>query len=500
MKPIIRILIIILLFSSSSCKKQLTEEPLSTVSPANFYKTQADFEAAALGCIGIHAGLNLYGWGIHYAQTWPAGDYKRGPGDPWENLSYESNWYFSDILWSENYKLINNVNIALEKIEGVSFEQSKKDALKGELLFLRAVGYFDLVRLFGKVPLHLSSTTTVENASLPEAPIADVYSAIVSDLQAAENLLALRNPYGVGYASKGAAAGLLVKVYVNMAGEPLKDASKWQLALDQAKKIVDANNPSVAASPFAFRLESDFQNLFYLVVSPAFSGSGGTGRPLIGKPANENGPEAVYDINYKTTAGVLSSAFPTSVSGLPVNDWMRTYFDDSDYRKQVTMVTSDVDPLGPKFLEKKFQSTGTTWNDNENNWTYLRYANLVLYLAEAENEVNGPTPLAFKAINAIRARARNGVSGGTPRLIPADYSLADAGSKDAFRTILYKERILEFACEGENWFDWIRTGKLQNQITFQGRQQYYKPRLVFFPKPQAQVTLSKGKITQNDGY
>lgn len=484
----------------SSCKKQLEEKPLSTVSPSNFYKTQADIEAATLGAIGIHASLDLYGWATQLTHMWPAGDFQRGPSDQWENLTFESNWAYSDQLWKANYKLINNINLTLDKMNAVSFDEARKTALRGELLFLRATAYFDLVRLFGKVPIHLTPTTSLDNASLPEASIAEVYDVVVADLKEAETLLSLKNPYGVGYASKGAATGLLVKVYAAMAGFPLNDQSKWAEALEQVKKIVDINNPSVSAQPYSYALEPDFQNLFYLVVSPAFSGSGGTARPIIGKPANENGPEAVYEINFKTTAGLLASAFPTSVSGLRMKEWLRVYFDEGDYRKEVTMVTTDTDPLGGIYLQKKFQSTGTTWNDNENNWPYLRFANLVLYLAEAENEVNGPTPLALRAINVIRERARRGKAGEPARAVPADYTMADAGSKDAFRKLITRERILEFAGEGENWFDWIRTGQLEEQLTFQSRAQYYRPRLVFFPKPQAQVTLSGGKITQNDGY
>ncbi len=500
MKRIKFLLITVWAIASFSCKKQLEEKPLSTVSPNNFYKTQADFETATLGAIGIHAGMNLYSWGIHYAATWPAGDYLRGAGDPWENLTFESNWYFSDILWTTSYQLINNINLTLDKIQGVSFDQGRKDALTGELYFLRATAYFDLVRLFGKVPLHLTPTTTLADASLPESSEAEVYQSIVADLQQAASLLALQNPYGPGYATKGSAVGLLVKVYVYMASAPLNDASKWQDALTLAKTIVNENTPSQAASPFTYSLEPDFQRLFYLVVSPAYSGAGGANVPNIAQAADENGPEAVYEINYKTTAGYLSSAFPTSVAGLSMNTWARTFYEEGDYRREVTMVTTDVDPLGPRYLEKKFQSTGTTWNDNENNWPYLRYANLVLYLAEAENEVNGPTPLAFRALNAIRQRARNGKAGNPPRSIPADYTTADAGSKEAFRELLYKERMLEFMCEGENWFDWIRTGRLEQELNLQGRSQYYNSRLKLFPKPQAQVTLSNGNITQNDGY
>lgn len=503
MKKLIKLylLLSIQVICFSSCENQLEEVPLATISPNNFYKTQSDIELATVGAIAIHSSLDLYAWGIHYAQTWPAGDYKRGAGDQWENLTFESNWYFSDILWSGNYRLINNVNLTLEKMEAVEFEnQERKDALKGELLFLRAVSYFDLVRLFGKVPLHLEPTTDLEGASLPESSIEEIYEAIIVDLEMAESILALENPYGNGYATKGSAAGLLAKVYMFMAGNPLNDASKWESALNQLKKIVDVGNPSISAAPYNYRLEEDFQSLFYLVESPAFSGSGGSGNVTIGRPANENGPEAVYEINFETTPGLISSAFPTSVSGLLINDWLRTYFDEMDYRREVTMVTTDDDPLGAMFLEKKFQSTGTTWNDNTNNWPYLRFANLVLYLAEAENEVNGPTPLAFRALNAIRQRARNANIDEASRTVPADYSLNDAGSKEAFRELVYRERVLEFACEGENWFDWIRQGRLEEMINLQGRAQFYNPRLVLFPKPQAQVTLSGGNITQNPGY
>lgn len=501
MKNTIYLILAIFLFIFSSCEDQLKEVPLTTISPNNFYKSQSDIELATVGAIAIHSSLDLYAWGMHYAQTWPAGDYNRGPGDPWENLSFESNWYFSDLLWGANYRLINNVNLTLDKMESVSFDKNKKNAIKGELLFLRATAYFDLVRLFGKVPLHLSPTENLAGASLPESPIAEIYDAIVSDLQNAESILELKNPYGVGYATKGSATGLLAKVYITMAGNPLNDQAKWGTALEQLKKIVSVANPSVSAAPYNYSLEPDFQNLFYLVISPAFSGSGGQGNVTIGKAANENGPEAVYEINFDQTPGLLSSAFPTSVSGLRIKPWLVNYFEIGDYRKDVTMVTRARDPLGGLTLEKKFQSTGTTWNDNSNNWPYLRYANLILYLAEAENEVNGPTPLAFSAINAVRARARNGKIGeAIIRTLPADYTATDAGSKEEFRKLLFKERILEFACEGENWFDWIRTNKLEEVLQLQGRSQYYKKRLEYFPKPQSQITLSKGNVNQNIGY
>lgn len=493
MKKISILIFIFTAITVVSCKKELTEKPYSVISPNNFYKTKADFETATYGAIGILAGSNLYGYWLHFVTEWPSGDYVN-PFTWQVTLSWTTTDLFLPAPWDEHYKLINNCNSILSKIDNVDFDETSKKALKGELFFMRGLAYFGLVRLFGGAPIYLEPTVSVENASKPRSSVKEVYDVIVKDLNDAANLLSVTNPYGVGRATKGSALGLLAKVYVQMAGKPLNDASKWQAALDLLKTMVDVSNPSVAVAPYKYRLESDFQKLFWNVSKTR---QGGVGFPTIAAPANENGPEAVYEINYKGVSGYTSAIYPEALANRVCTPWLADKFESSDYRKEVTMVVNGGDPLGVVNLHRKFQSTGDFYNNQDNNWPVVRFADLILLLAEAENEVNGPTPLALSAINAIRARARN--ANGTPRAVPADYTIADASSKVEMRLLIEKERILELNCEGHGWFDWVRTNRLSAILTEQGRTGY-QPTREIFPIPQTQIDISQGVLVQNDGY
>lgn len=495
MKKVIYAIATLFAILITSCNKTLLESPSNTISPENFYKSKSDFELANLGAIGVLQGGSLYAWYIHYVIEHQSGDFSQPAGTSWSELNWLTDDGFVATTWTGHYNLINNVNTSLDKIDGVNFDKESKDALKGELYFLRAVGYFNLVRMFGKVPLHLHATVSPNEASLKQSEIKDVYAAIVSDLQQAETLLPVSNPYGPGRVTKGAATGLLGKVYVFMAGWPLNDAAKWNEALAQLKKIVNVANPSMSVAPFNYHLEADYQDLFWHVTQLRTTG---TGLPTIAKPANENGPEAVFEINYKRAAGYYSAIFPSSLMYQPCSFWLFNQFESNDYRQGVTMVNTPGDPLGGVTLQRKFQATGNTWNDNENNWPYLRFADLILLLAEAENEVNGPTATALDAINAVRKRARN--AAGVIRLAPANYTSTEAFSKDAFRKLVLHERTLELSCEGQTWFDWIRTNTLKEVLTAQGRPGTYSDKIRLYPIPQAEIDITKGVLIQNDGY
>jgi starch-binding outer membrane protein, SusD/RagB family len=477
-----------------SCKKQLEEKPYSIISPATYYKTQADFETGTIGVIGLMSNALLYGQYLHYPVVYPSGDYD-SPFYDINTMSYTSTSVWAMFPWDAQYRVIDNCNSVLSKIDGVDFDAEKKAALKGELIFLRANAYFDMVRMYGGVPISLAPTTTLDSVSKPRATTAQTYQVIIDDLKNAAGILPVVNPYGAGRATKGSAAGLLVKVYVQMAGRPLNDAAKWQEALTLVETLVNTSNPSTAASPYTYHLEADYQKLFWNV---ARTRVGGTGLPTIAAPANENGPESVYEINYKNVSGYPSCIYPESLAGITCSQWLADKFDPLDYRKRVTMVVDASDPLGGIRLHRKFQSTGDTYNNSDNNWPVLRFTDLVLLLAEAENEINGPTPLALSAINAVRARARNG--SGTPSAIPANYTAADAGTKDQLRLLIEKERIIELSCEGQTWYDWIRTNRLQAIMTEQGRGLFYNADHELFPVPQGQIDITQGVLVQNPGY
>lgn len=479
---------------SVSCEKLLTEKPYSVVAPDNFFKTQKDFETACFGTIAILASGENYGQFIHYIIEYPAFDYAHGFVE-FQNLTSTSTSSFVLYPWRGFYKVINECNTILSKIDDISFDEKFKNALKGEILFFRALSYFNLVKIYGGVPLHLKPTTSLENVILPKSTSREVYDIIVKDLQDASGLLNITNPYGVGRATKGSALGLLAKVYVFMAGKPGNDISKWQAAQKILTEMINTANPSTAKAPFAYALLPDYQRLYWNVYRGR---QGGVGASTITAPAIENSSEAVYELNYKGVSGYASCIYPESLGTVLCSPWLASKFDVFDYRKQVTMVVNSGDPLGVIRFHRKFVSTGDFYNNHDNNWPVLRYADLVLLLAEVENEINGPTSLALDAINAIRKRARN--AGGTPRLVPADYTITDAASKDQMRLLIEKERILELSCEGQTWFDWIRTNRLQAVLTEQGRGSAYQPMREVFPIPQSQIDISQGVLKQNDGY
>jgi hypothetical protein len=483
----------VLIFTMLSCNDFLTEQPYSIVAPNSFFKTKSDFNGAVVGAYTLLMTPQLYSWyypntlvGLTYETRIPTtfGEY---------TLGIDASYTYTQTTWTGFYAVINQCNLTLKKLSVAEIDEDAKNVLKGELLFLRGMVYFDLNRLYGGVPLHLKPSETIEDLSLPRSSIEDCYKQIILDLQEAENLLPLVNPFEKGRACKGSAAGLLAKVYLTMAGKPLEDVTKMQFAYDKLIEVIDTTDTSKSKQPYNYHLETDYQNLFIVSTARVIA--------VVSKYAVENGPESVFEINFKgLTDGTPGAIFPHagSFNGRAAGTWIYNMYDNVDYRKDVAFCKTG-DPYGAKATQRKFPRTGSLWNNHENNWYYLRYADLVLMLAEVENELNGPTNLALNAINAIRKRARN--AGGTSVTTPADYTIVKASSKEALRALIYKERELELAVEGQTWFDWQRTGRIKEMVETQnvaGR--VYKQAIELFPIPIQEITLSKGVLTQNTGY
>jgi hypothetical protein len=476
-----------------SCNEFLTEQPYSIVAPNSFFKTKSDFNGAVVGAYTLLMTPQLYSWyypntlvGITYETRIPTtfGEY---------TLGIDASYTYTQTTWTSFYAVINQCNLTLEKLLGAEIDEDAKNVFKGELLFLRGMVYFDLNRLYGGVPLHLTPSEAIEDLSLPRSSVEECYNQIILDLQDAENLLPVVNPFEKGRASKGSAAGLLAKVYLTMAGKPLEDVTKLQLAHNKLIEIIDINDPSKSNQPYIYHLEADYQNLFIVSTARLI--------PVVSKYADENGPESVFEINFKgLTDGTPAAIFPhaSSFNGRAASTWLYNMYDNVDYRKDVAFCKIG-DPYGSKSTQRKFPRSGSLWNNHENNWYYLRYADLVLMLAEVENELHGPTNVALNAINAIRKRARN--AGGTSVNTPADYTTNTASTQETLRALIYKERQLEFAVEGHAWFDWQRTGRIKEIVEMQnvpGR--VYKPAIELFPLPIQEITLSKGVLLQNKGY
>jgi hypothetical protein len=391
--------------------------------------------------------------------------------------------------WQNYYRGIGNANVSIAKVPTIAMDAAEIKKLMGEAHFLRAFYYFNLVQMFGNIPL-ITEPVTLQSPQLSPAaaPVEDVYKLIVEDLQTAEaSGLAWKD--ASGKASLGAVKSLLAKVYLTMAGYPLqKGAAYYDLAAKKAEEVIDSKQ---------FKLFDTYADLH--------------------NPAKKNVEENIFMIQFRTQIipGTIQSAiipynknisqYSDETGGLYATaDFVKSY-DPADLRAKekqffFSKFTSEKDrnqsvDLGGYFLYKHFDTVAQTTTANSDlNWSVIRYADVLLMYAEASNEVSGPNAKAFDAVNATRTRAQ------LPNL---------AGlSKDQLREAVWKERWYELCYENITWFDMVRLRKAFNVSTKQfenyvGHKFSYGPvvteRELLFPLPTNEIR-NNNKLKQNKGY
>lgn len=478
----------------------LEEEPTDFISPGTFYQSASDAESAING---LYAGLSVTST---YSRDYPrhlgrwTQELRTGGGNLNYRLAFDPTVSdFADI-WADHYEIINWANGAIKYIPEIEMDATQKARVLGEARFIRGLLYFNLARWYGGVPLELDPTESSVGLEIPRSSLPETYGQVIEDLQfAVENLPVFNGDR----ADEGAAKALLAKVYLTMAGEPLGDRSKLELAHDLLLDLVDPANPAQGRAPYNYALEPDFADLWWQTTKRNV----GHSEFVLLEAANETGPENIFSIRFTTTGegggSVLGGGWNNQTG-----DWLQEMFEeneDGSYR-HVHTLNPDGSDWGPTGGQRKYQPTEDANNNHEHDWPLLRFADVLLMFAEVENEINGPTQAAFAAINAVRERARtnagspvgaNDVEQYLTPGVPEDYTAADLGSQEEFRQAVYLERQLELALEGKAWFDWLRTGRLEEMITMQDRN--YDPRIELFPIPQSEIDLN-GELEQNPGY
>jgi hypothetical protein len=348
--------------------------------------------------------------------------------------------------------------------------------LLGEARFLRALFYFNLVRLFGDVPLvtvPVSPDLTPEEIYPFRAPVQDVYARIIEDLNVAAEKLPAKYPNtnDKGRATQGAAWGLLSKVYLTL--------QDWENARANAYKVIESNQ---------YALHADYTDNF--------------------KEAKKNGIESVFEVQFyrKVTtenSQMVISGLP-SIPGLftagveimlPTEDLLES-FDTNDYRYEATFFdeywTYTFYPHIWKYWDQDAYKPSAT-SASGANFMMMRYSEVLLIYAEALNEASGgPTAEAYDAVNQVRARARNGNSSALPDLTGLN--------QDEFRKAVLNERRHEFVNEGQRWYDLVRTGTLIESVKrAKGDQANPTEFNYLFPIPQRERDINKN-LTQNPGY
>lgn len=396
---------------------------------------------------------------------------------------------YGQSYWTSYYRGIGNANLSIAKIPTITMDATQAQKLLAEAHFLRAWYYFQLVQMFGNIPLITEPVTLQSEQLFPDVATPQaVYDLIVADLKAAE-AADLNWVEASGRVSQGAIKSLLAKVYLTMAGYPLQKGQEYyQLAAQKAEEVINSNQ---------FKLFSTYDDLH--------------------NPAKKNIEENIFMIQFKTQ--VIPSNWQVAI--IPYNknisqysdetggiyataDFVRSY-DPNDLRAKekqffYTTYTLEADrskevELGGYFIYKHFDNTAHTSTANSDlNWPVIRYADVLLVYAEAQNEVSGPSEKVYQAVNATRTRAQLAPLSGL--------------SKDALREEIWKERWYELCFENITWFDMVRLRKAFNVATktfddYVGHKFSYGPvvseRELLFPIPTMEK-VNNPKLQQNPGY
>ena len=218
-----KILIPVLIFSAFSCQKVLEEKPISFLSPENFYKNEADAKAAINAVYGA-----LYTYDLYLQPMWNLTmlDDDHVSGADWflgtSGAGNPQGYWGVNGPWVGCYSVIARANTVLENVAAINtnIDPTVKNRILGEAYFFRGWAYFQLVQLYGGVPIRLKSLSLDPTASIARSSVADVYKQVIADFKSAEtNLLPVKDPKAgeIGRVTRGVAKGFLAKTYMTMA-------------------------------------------------------------------------------------------------------------------------------------------------------------------------------------------------------------------------------------------------------------------------------------------
>ena len=498
-KKIVSFLLLTVLITS--CKKWVDYNPREDfkITELDYLKSETDYRTMAVSVYTPIQWLN---------QIVPLGDIAsdnavaggEGASDviPFQQIDDYTHTPVNSVLtdlWVSAYEGINRANYMTQykakNLAGEEIAFAGKEALYGEVYFLRAFYYFSLVKLYGDVPLFVDKRLGLtDSKKLQRSPKADVYKQIEGDLKTAITVLPAVQVQK-GRITKYAAQALLGKVYLYQ--------NKHDLAAAELEKVIVSG---------AFSLVSNFGNMFLA--------------------SGENGPESVFEIQYSNTSpyynwngttrgqgnhsvqqcgirGINGSDQMPYVAGwstnLPTQNLAAAY-SAGDRRKDVTVldiekyktdnpsfnITYQVAPYkntglyNQKYLPRKGETSGQIELNYLNNFRTIRYADVLLMAAEAYSKATAADfTKAQTYLNLVRRRA----FGNNSNDINA--------TGNALYLAILDERRLELGMEGERFFDLVRTGQAAAKITG-----FKVGKHEVFPIPQQEVVVSG--LTQNNNY
>jgi hypothetical protein len=499
-----------LLFLLPACENILDLNPRDQPSQATFWKTEADYDNALTACYArlqheyFSTGLPYWdnlsdnGYGQHNYGS--STDIAQG------NITTNTGGLVSGI-YNESYSAIARINIYLDNLKGFNeMNADKKKYSEAEARMLRAFFYSYLYRCYGEVPI-VSEPLNLSNQYQPKKPAAEVLSFLMQDLDFAIANLPSKtySEYKGRWTSDAAKAykarmllydaydgsGNAVAAQMNEVRTLLNDISGYRLANDYSDNFIDGyqeTSPEIMYSvKFLAPNNRHSADLWYgdwVVVSPLVNLISmydmADGRP--GEPIPYTGRGVITATEF-TNASLLERE-PRAA---------KTFFITRYVINGVEYGASNATPLGSglgKFLSVDLKPPFSRDTQSQQAWVIIRYADVLLMLAEAENEVNGPTSAVYSAINAIRQRSG-------AKLLP------DGLTQDQMRERIRHERRIELAFEGQRYFD-LKRWKIAKQvlnnvqdglIVYKFEDHHY-----LWPLPKPEIDKANGILVQNPNY
>lgn len=480
------IAIALLGFSFSSCSDFLEQNPQTDLSENDFYKTADDILSAVNGAYSSLQEGDIYGNWYVFGEI--PSDNTRNQLSGSVTTQNEFDQFYIDTqnsmianFWKAAYKVINRTNTILGRIDGIEINTELANRYKLECKFIRALMYFNLVRVYGDVPLVLKEISISESYDILREPKENVYNQIIADLKEAQDLPVSYSTAEDGRATQGAAKALLANVYMTL--------HKYAEAETILAEIINSGRYSLLENtPGSLNIDG-YKNVF--------------------SPVNHNSKEGIFEIqflkggygegsNYANNFAPENSGTNvvavggTGGNNIPEMDIYNAY-EEGDFRRDFSMSLGYYDNRkNNEWVESryvcKFMDVPYQNNDASNNYPVIRYADVILMYAEALNQ-NGKTAEACKYLNMTR---RRGFGYQTTETSPVDLQTTD---KAQFALMVEQERRVELAFENHRWFDLIRTGRAVEVMRSKGFS--LNETNLICPIPQKQIDVNP-KLTQND--
>lgn len=437
-------------------------EPASSVTIDKVYKTASDYNVAVIGCYAkLQSQVNFYTECCEYRSDNLSLDAPTAGTQDRYDIDHFTEKPSNGILSSYWANFNNNVyrcNLLLDQIDGANFAENLKKQYKGEAMFIRALNYFNMYRIWGGVPATKHVVSAAEALKVARYSDEQMFDLIAGDLKEIVDNNYLPETYSsadMGRATSGAAKALLGKVYLTF--------HKWTEAKDILSQLIGKYQ---LVSPIAQVFNADNKNNNEIIFAVHFN-----------KEIEGEGHSYWYNL---TNASDDTNQTSSLLNTFPTGDTRKDLITYVQVEKNVRLMN--------KFYDTKSPTFKTVGNDQ----ILLRYADVLLMYAEALNEIQydaSEGSLALKYLNAVRQRA--GISNLTAKQLP---------TQDKFRKGILVERQREFPYEGQRWFDLVRMGFAKSVMAENGVE--IKDYQLLFPIPQQEIEKvgNKSILWQNPGY